>query len=378
MRRLLPAFIYLSTLTLSAQITIDSAAYFPIPGDTLLTIIDNAPMGISITPPGGDQSWNFATLQGGFVNQRIAEDTSSLDSNFVFPQANVRLNQTIGGFGYYRSSAGSFALHGSAGEDPLGQGFNVRVPFEPPYVERWAPLNFFDQNLLESDLLVTVAVDDIPGNLFDNLPISPDSIRVRANTNRVDLVDAWGTVTIPGGIYDVLREKRTEIRDVRLEAKVGLLPWVDVTNLALENLPIEEIGRDTIVTYTFWSNEAKEPIALITAEADGETIVSVEYKSNNPVTPVIDITNKSPQVFVYPNPAIVNTRFEFANVPKGNYQLAIYNLAGQQVWAKRLFINDYLLEKVNVTSLRKGIYLYALTDEQGRRLAVNRLMITSP
>ncbi|MEL6657419.1 MAG: T9SS type A sorting domain-containing protein [Bacteroidota bacterium] len=378
MKHILLTISIISTIGLSAQITLQSSDYFPVVGDTLRTATDTAPMGIAITGPGGDQQWNFASLQAGFSLERIVEDAANGDAAGDYPNANILFEQVEGGEGYYQSNGSTFSIIGFAGSDPLGQGVEVNAPFNPPYVERWAPLNFFDQNFNESALTVAIAADDIPGNIFEDLPITPDSIRVRVATDRTDLVDAWGTVTIPDGTYDVLREKRTEFREVRLDAKIGVLPWADITDLALEFLPIDDLGADTLVTYTFWSNSAKEAIAVINSDPTGTEVESVTFKSDDMISSVQTPTTIKPQLYIYPNPAIIHTRLEFANMPADQYSLEIYDVAGRSVLNKSLYINEYHLETLNVVRFRKGVYLAVLRNGKGEKLAVRRLLVTTP
>lgn len=363
---------------LNAQLVLQASDYFPVAGDSLKTATDNAPIGIEMTAPGGNQTWNFSSLQSGFGQVRLVLDPSEGTTPESYPTANVLLEQIGGGEGYYESDENAFSVIGFAGEDPIGQGFQVNAPFDPPYVERWAPLAFFDLRNNNAALRVAVAADDIPGNLFEGLPITPDSIRVNVNTNRTDLVDGWGTLMIPGGTYDVLREKRTEYRSVTLETKIGSFPWTDITGLALSLLMIDELGEDTLITYSFWSDTAKEPIAIVSMNNDETAVTSVEYKDNDVVSSNNTLINDEPTVYVYPNPAMVDARFEYTNMPAGRYTLSLYNLAGKAVWSKDYQINDYLLEKVNVTHLPKGIYLYVLRDEQGRQLTAKRLIVTKP
>jgi len=372
--------VFTGVQTLTGQITLDSAAYFPAIGDTLRVAVDNNPVGIVISPPGGDQSWNFATLQSGFTQTQIVRALDPNDELNVFPNANLTFEQANSGLGYYNSSATSFALEGFVGQDPLAQGLQVQAPFSPSYVERWAPLAFFDIRNMESNLLVALAVDDIPGNLFDNLPLRPDSVRIRGEIRRTDVVDAWGSLTIPGGNYEVLREKRTEYRDIRLETKVGQFPWIDITDIAIEQLPIptDQVGKDTTVSYYFWSDAAKEPIALIEADASGQVVQSVTYKDNNVISNVVNAQDTEARVFVYPNPAIISARFEFVNLPADQYTVELYNLAGSRVWSGTYYVNNYRLERVNVAHLHKGMYLYVVRNSQGERIAVKRLVVATP
>lgn len=364
--------------TLFGQITLDSAAYFPAIGDTLRVAVDNDPMGIMITPSGGDQSWNFSTLQSGFTQEQIVRALDPADTLNIFPNANLTFEQANSGLGYYRSTSTSFALEGFVGSDAVIPDLEVQTPFSPPYVERWAPLEFFNVRNMESNLLVAVSTDNLPAEILDALPIRPDSIRVRANITRTDLVDGWGSLTIPGGNYEVLREKRTEYRDVRLETKVGNFPWFDITDLVVGQLPIDQIGQDTMVSYHFWSNTTKEPIAVIQADVTGQIVQSVTYKDNGVITNTIAPNDTKPRVLVYPNPAIVQARFEFVNLPAGEYTLDFFNLAGGKVKSEQFYVNGYALERVNVSTLPRGMYLYVVSNAQGERIAVQRLVVAMP
>ena len=378
MKHILLAILTIVATSLTAQISLEGSDYFPEVGDTLRTATDPAPVGIEITAPGGNQTWNFASLQAGFTLERIVRNASEGGAADDYPNANILFEQIEGGEGYYQSDENGFTIVGFAGSDPLGQGIEINAPFDPPYVERWGSLNFFDQNFNESALTVAVSVDDIPGNIFDQLPIAPDSVRVRVTTDRVDLVDAWGTVMIPDGTFEVLREKRTEIREVRLDARIGLFPWTDITDIALEALPIDDLGRDTLVTYSFWSNTAKEAIAVINSDPTGTEVESVTFKSDDMISSVQTPAETKPQVYIYPNPAIVHTRFEFTNLPADLYNLEVYDVAGRSVFSKSLYINEYHLETFNVTRFRKGVYLVVLRDGKGRKTAVRRLLVTTP
>ncbi|MEL7223024.1 MAG: T9SS type A sorting domain-containing protein [Bacteroidota bacterium] len=368
----------MSICQLSAQITLQSTDYFPALGDTLKTMIDTAPEGVTVTAPGGDQNWNFSALQSGFSQVRYSVDPETGNVSDSYPNADVLVEQEGAGAGYYTSDENAFATIGFSGGDPLGLGFNINAPFDPPYVERWAPLAFFDLRNTDGALRVTLPADELPTELLGELPLTPDSVRVSITSTRTDLIDAWGTLTIPGGTYEVLREKRIEERSVTVETKIGSFPWIDLTPQILELLMIGELEEQTLVSYTFWSNQAKEPIAIINLNADETEIESVEFKDNDVVTNTITVNAQEPAIAVYPNPAMIEARVEFANMPSGNYTLSFFNLAGKRVLANQYYINGYHLAKVNVTQLPKGIYLYTVRDQNGKRLTTNRLIVTKP
>ena len=90
-------------------------------------------------------------------------------------------------------------LLGYYGADPIGLGLNLVSKYNPPIVERRAPMQFFDVNSLNSGLLLPFSKDILPDTLLQLLPFIPDSLRIRIAINRLDVVDAWGNLAIPGG-----------------------------------------------------------------------------------------------------------------------------------------------------------------------------------
>lgn len=374
---LLSALVILSVAKPQAQITITNES-FPSTGDTLLTAIDNLPSGITISPSGGQQSWNFTTLQSPFSRRTVLKPAAQGPGSSAFPNATFVSVIADNLNAYFRKTNSKIEVLGLFGIDPLGLGVETVTRFSPPAISQRAPLSYGDVNDSETDLTIPFSADDLPGGILDNLPISPDSLRIRINIQRTDDVDAWGTLTIPGGIYDVLREKRTEIRDTRLDAKISFLPWQDITDIATQVLNLPDLGTSTEVSYYFWSNEAIEPIAVLTMNQDETAVTRVEYKANNITTNVQSVEALKPGVYAYPNPAIVNVRFEFTNLPAGRYKLKMLNILGMEVWNRNYYINGNLIDKVDISSLRKGTYLYSLVDERGKTVTTRRLVVIRP
>ena len=366
-----------SAYPLSSQITVTNEV-FPMAGDTLFMAVDNLPSNISITPPGGDQNWEFSSLQAPFTRKSIVRPASESEASGEFPAAELVIDLGNNAEGFLNVTANEVELIGFHGEDPIGQGVMITTRIDPPIVQQRAPINFFDIHQTESAINLPISADDIPGNLLDQLPISPDSIRVRIATDRLDVVDGWGTLSLPDGTYDVLREKRITITETRLDAKIGFLNWQDITDIAIQLLGIEELGKDTTVTYHFFSNDAKETIAVLTMDNAEQNVINVEYKSNDIATNVQSVSALKPGVYAYPNPAIIDVRFEFSNLDQGQYQLKIYNILGVEVWSKEYYINGHHTEKVDIGNLRKGTYLYSLINEKGKILTTRRLIVVRP
>ncbi|MCB0587489.1 MAG: T9SS type A sorting domain-containing protein [Phaeodactylibacter sp.] len=360
-----------------AQLTITTES-FPGAGDTLFTAIDNLPSGNYITGAGEAQSWDFTTLQAPFPRRTLLLPALQGPGSYAFPNASFYASMDANLAAYFRVSNTAVELLGFYGQDPLGLGVESAYRFTPPVIWQRAPLRYQDVNESQANLSLAFSADDLPAGVLDNLPITPDSLRIRLNIHRSDVADAWGTLTIPGGIYDVLREKRTEVRETRLDAKVGFFGWQDITDIAIQALGATQLGPQVTVSYYYFSNEAVEPIALVVANEDESQVLRVEYKANNITTNVQNAEALKPGVWAFPNPAIVNVRFEFTNLPPGQYKLKIHNILGIEEWRKSYFINGNHTEKVDISALRKGTYLYSLVDEQGKTITTRRLIVVRP
>ncbi len=350
---------------------------FPEIGDSLRTAVDNLPSGISLGDTGGDQSWDFTTLQAPFINTAPVVPIEEAEGYFAFPEAAFAIvANNVNRF--YRSDAGQVEILGFFGADPAGLGIEGAFRYEPPLVEQRAPLEFQDVYNSSTNISFAFAADDLPDQILDVLPITPDSIRIRLNSERTDEVDAWGMMTIPGGIYEVLREKRTEEQNIRLDAKVGFFDWFDITDIMLDVLQLEALEPRTTVTYRFLSNESVEPIAVVRTGSEGTAINQVTYKSGSTISSLRPVEELTPGVYAFPNPAIVNVRFEFTNLPPDTYTLSIFNILGVKEWSNQYLVNGGRTERVNISSLRKGTYFYSIADSSGKTIVTKRLIVVRP
>lgn len=346
---------------LSAQITVTSAS-FPAAGDTLRTATDIAPTGIDITAPGGPYDWDFSSLSLSAIKQETVFRAASEGTAFnLFPEAELFTDLGGGTETYYSVSANSFDNLGFNGPDPAGIGVFTQFKFTSPVPLRHAPLTFPATFNSSSDVFLAFSTDDLPQALLDSLDISAlaDSIRVRVTTNRDDFVDAYGKLTIPGGTYDVLREKRTEFRETRLDVHT-FIGWVDVTDLVAGSFA--GLGADTILTYNFFSNDAKEPIAVVTMDDAGQAPAQVAYKDNGVVSSTPETVAGAPELVVWPNPASSSAVFLLKNIAPGDYSLRILDLQG------RLVLDQPLAgpkTTVQLGNLPAGAYAYIAVDSAG-------------
>jgi len=334
------------------------------------------PTGIDIGTTGGPFQWDFTNLQAPFSSSVIYKNPANGSGSANFPTADLLVEILGESETYYNVTSNQVQLLGTYGNDPANFGLTLVVDFEPALIERRAPLNFIDQHISNANVLVPFSADEIPGGILDSLVLAPDSIRIRIAIDRTDLVDAYGTLQIPGGSFEVLRQKRTEMRETLVEAKFAIGGWVDVTNFIPGAGDL--LGEQTVESYIFWSDEAKEPIAVVTMDETNSMPQRVEFKAIDFVSSVSKAVRAKPSMFAYPNPAVEDVRFDFSNIPPGNYQLKIINILGVTVYNQTIWINGNRTVKVDLSDFRKGTYLYSLLGKDDLTLATKRLIVLRP
>lgn len=371
MKKLHIIFLLMAAVGLQAQITVTSAT-FPVAGDTLKTATDLNPDGVTITAPGGPATWDFTGLAPTLKSETVFRAASEGSAYADFPNATLF---SVGAGGqaetYYGVSSTNFDNLGFFGSDPTG-GLPVQTAFmfSPPVPERRAPVNFIDNHLAETSLNIALPIDSVLGALLAQLGVPAglaDSIRIRVTASRYDLVDAYGSLTIPGGTYDVLREKRTEYRQTNLDIHT-FLGWIDVTAQAGAGAGL---GADTLVTYNFISNTEKEAIAVVQVDNSGSVVEQVEYKDNNVVSSSGEVASARPEVLVSPNPASSEVVFSLKNAAAGSYTLRLMDARGKLVLVKKLPQGE---SPVSLQGMGSGMYFYQVLDEKNRAAASGKLL----
>ncbi len=369
------AFLLMLLCSLEAQITLTEEG-FPQAGDTLFLAVDNAPQ-ISLTGPGGPYEWDYTSLQAPFTTEVVYKDAAEGNAADQLPEADLVVDLPGGNEAYYQIANGELRNIALNGPDPAGLGFDLLMKLDPPLIERKAPTQFGFSLVQTSSISAAISADLIPQQILDQLPLTPDSIRLRISTDRTEFADAYGTLDIPGGTFDVLRIKRFEVREFHVDAYLSFTGWAEITDL----IGGSNLQPDTSLTYVFLSNEAKEPIAEVQADPLTEAVQSVTFKAIEGTVTVSAtfVPSGQPLVLAFPNPAINDVRFEFINLKAGNYRLEIYNLLGIKIREKSYQLKGgNFVDKMDISDLRKGTYLYALVGPDGKTITTKRLIVIRP
>lgn len=362
----------LLTLGLAAQITV-TAATFPAPGDTLRSAVRFQPSTITVTPPGGNQTWDFTSLvTPEFPIETIYAGTAGTGFDTIAPNANVT-SSLVAGTNFYRSTDDAFELLAIAGDgatvDSLFAGITFNTQFQPAQVERHGDLEFFEVFNEESNSLNAFSTAVLPDTIVDILPVLPDSIRIRVNFSRTDLVDGWGTLAIPGGVFPVLREQRTEVRTTAVEALLPFIGWLDITDQLPDALS-SITDPVTTVSYHFWNDTEKEPIAVIRLEGEADSEVqSVQFKWIESAVGTVEALPFALETSVYPNPFAEVLWLEFRSELPLDGRAELLDATGRLVHTRRFSRSNGARLNFATGALPAGVYFVRLLGADGRLLA---------
>jgi Secretion system C-terminal sorting domain len=364
-------FFSLISVGINAQTSLTDA-YFPTANDSLQTAValPQYARTLRLTAASATaQRWDLSFLRSALNSTAKTTEryVTTTDTALLRQFPTAKLVRDIGGgqLAAYNKTATRFELLGYKNIDLGGI---LRLPlvakFLQPVLERRAPLTYNTTNRNQSNFVIAFASDILPDTILSLLPLRPDSIRVRFQTDRQDKTDAFGTLLIPGASYEVLRERRYELTDTKIEAKLNPLPWIDITSLVLTG---QQRPRDTTISYYFWSNLAKEPIAVLTTDAV-DSIVRAEYKYLKINTSVKNgvYTEGSFSLSIFPNPTSNEAFFDVKTSRSiVGFSLNIVDNLGRN-WARKTLNSDTEQRvKMDVSALPNGLYWASLTDENG-------------
>ncbi len=382
MRRMLLAIFSAFYIGAVAQTTITPAS-FPKAGDTLRLATDNNPAASvdPATPPGGSQTWDFSALKPVQTSEIIYRPAAEGAKAAQYPGADLVLISAAGETYYNVVVNGNTGRWENLGFTGTQATLNLAITSKnlPPLVERRAPLPFFDIYQQTSKFVVPFAGSDLPPALLSQIPIKPDSLRFTLNTQRLEVIDGWGTCKIPGGSYSVMRMKRTDYTTPSIDVKVPFVGWIPISGSGGVGGNLGAfLQADTTITYRFYSNNAKEEIAVATMSNSLSEVENVRFKNNRVVAAEEAESPGAANIQAYPNPAVEKVRFECTNLPKGEYTLKIYNIIGKVIWRQNYNLSGNYSIPLNLDKFSKGTYLYSLVDGKGHTVGTKRLVILKP
>lgn len=375
------AWIIWSRLYITSQITVTSST-FPVIGDRLRYIqAANPNSAISLfTPPGGNQSWNLSGLTASSKFEYNFKTPKEGKFSDLFPGASSISLKGTDEY-YYKSSNTKFELLGIVSTAIAGQPIKAVYINQPPYVERYGVLNFFDIHQQSNSNLLSWAYSEIPAGVI-NLANKIDSIRFRISNQVIETVDAYGNLRLPGSLpqsdFPVLRLKETTYHEQRIDAKVPPLGWIDITdNITGSASPWAILfGVDTVTRHRYISQISKEEIAILTFNSAQNEVKSVVYKNTEASTPTAELASpKLPSLQIYPNPASASITIHTSQLIHGPHQLKIFTIGGALIHTSKHLISVNGSIKILLRPGMKGEYICKLENEKGELEGISRLLI---
>lgn len=343
--------------------TVITNEVFPALGDTLTYGLTTAPENLPITAAGEAQVWDYSSLEADVFVQQIYETPDSGAGVALFPQATLLSRAAQGLESYWRVTENSVELLGAYGQDPLELGILFSTSFTTPLTEISTPLNYLDTMESSASFLVPFATEDLPDTIVALLPIAPDSFRVRININRLDVVDAWGSLQLPENSYEVLRQKRLETATIRVDAKISFLGWQDVTDVISPLLMGADFQQDSLLTYRFWSNEARDPVLICNTDSTGQNMASAQFRNSLLTTNASEEAQSLTSLSVFPNPAADFVQINIQGVPTGQYHIQFFQNNGVLAKEERLWVGgNGITHTWSISDLQPGFFIGILKN----------------
>lgn len=363
------SFFLLISFSSEAQITVTNSGW-PNAGDTLKVAIDNSPFYVLTPSAGTNVNWDLSKLKKDTTTLTLIEN-ASVGKNFAsFPTADLFVNTNVGET-YYNKTNSVLELLGFVG-DFGGFGFPLVVKYTPANVERRNPMHYFDINTANYSFSTTFSSKFLPDSLLSMFPISFDSIRFGQTTSRLDVVDSWGKLKIPGGTYDVLREKRTSMNSFKIEIKVQFIGWLDLSGLGGAGLVPPS---DTTVAYWHFAEGVKEPILVLNCNSKGDTIQDAQFKNLKGVG-IFEPKDRISSLKIYPNPASQFINIKMTDLKQGDYTISMVNGLGQICRTETINNPGQIYEfNLNLNSINPGWYIISLKDKNDIITATGTVLI---
>lgn len=338
----------------------------PDPGDTLFYQIDELPKRISISAPGQNQMWNFATLVGPYLQYQVVQPSGDDDLlQFVGDQGNKSV---------YKQESMTLILRTTNRLQVGSTVINANWISEEGLAMPSADLDYQDTHEYNAVFQTSLSALQIPSHWKSTLPAGTDSIRVSVLINRNMTVDATGMLFLINGFRQESERLRVEdILTKKIWAKKGNGNWQDITSLT--RLP--DLQPQTKVSYHFVSLETGANLCTVSLDDNGSPD-KVYFSIPKEQARFYKTAATSQFVLAYPNPALSYVRFKFIDLAPGEYTLKFYDVFMRSLFEKKYEISGDQTVEINISHLEKGPYVYSLIDRSGKKITTKRLIVIKP
>ncbi len=327
--------------SLHAQVVIDNSS-MPVPGDTIRRHTTNTVNSIDYTLTGSSYTWDFSSLHSPnstidtFVNVLSTPILYNVAFSNPFDQehlATVAFKQTMQNIPMLQISDGySFMKNSSSQYAQVGVGVKisgVAVPmkFDNPEILYHFPVTFGARDSSDSEYHASITGFGYYGE----------------SRHRVNFVDGWGTLYLPGDTFDVVRVK-------------SVVKYTD--SLFLDTIGFGFNFPRTETEYKWLTPGHHEPVLLITKQ---NNFITVKYYTILPFDFGIEANNGNQGIQIYPNPATDKLTVILPENLSENL-LTVTDITGKEVYQKLCKNTDKT--DVPLSDLEKGLYFIRISNSQ--------------
>jgi len=251
---LLLGSMFFCLFSLHAQITI-GIDQIPAIGDSLFYQNSIDVTGLEIGDAGANQVWDYSNLVGGIENSEFYIDPS-IDTTGLFTDATIAFTGP-GGLTTQFAEVTDTEVRALGLVSSNFMGFGVEIALDPTQKLYEIPTNYTDNYISDYEFVLGLS-DPQPG---------VDTARVLSTSQDIVEIDAYGTLRLPQGDFEVLRRKVETTTYLSIEAFV-IFFW-------------QPVLQDTTITtsYDFYARESKRELARVTMDSLGNNIVSIAWQN---------------------------------------------------------------------------------------------------
>jgi hypothetical protein len=357
------AFVSLMATRASAQITLSSAD-LPHAGLTLVTATDST-SAFMAGPAGASQSWNFGTAKKQLTSEIMFMLPSATKYSSVpaFTKANLcdstagktNTGAAINGYNFFNINSNVFEVEGSEQIVPYKTSgitvtFQVELSLDSEFVQAQLPgvygEEFHGRCRGQQDQAKSLIIYD--------------SVRIITNITYFDTVDAWGTMTLPTGTFNVLRKSHHE---------------VDVDSVS-EHSSGGSWGAPSATTttshvYQWFTNGAGYILAEMNVNPSTGAFMNLVWDTTAAPTGINEVSFNS-HISTFPNPCTSQINFILTDNNTQAKNVTVYDVTGRELAKIEMKNNNTIL---NTTTYSSGMYLYNITDNNGNVIDHGKFMV---
>ena len=335
---LLSIFLVSLAITSFGQIVITNDDIAPV-GTTVYMANDTLPSD-EIVPgdAGANKTWDFSDVTAHTIDTVDLVAPASTPYADEFPESNFAMTL----------ASDSIFIFMTRNDDKLSRiGMAITLEEEDPVFWHMNPedilLDFpvsYQNSYNETYVISSIIASPQPG---------ADSIWLKDTYDKETNIDAWGTLVIPMGSFDVLRQRIDEIETDSIFAKIAG-NWMFISETI-----------DTSITYSWWTDDVNVGFTLFSMDVDpasGDVDGSISFMNSLPVG-LHEIAMIESKAFPNPVSDVLNIEFEEAQ----NGELTLYNQVGQLVRSRKLNHQNHV--QLQISQLPAGMYLYRISNASG-------------